>query len=189
VLKACIYFDLRPLAGQAELVRSLREGLLAEAARTPRFIKQLAGNLLERRVPLSWRGAVETSDDGDGGQWLDLKLQGTAVFVEAARLYALAFGLPALGTRDRLAGAAPHSGVPADEAAAWIGGFEYLQSLRLRVQLEAGGRDGEGPAGGAADNPNRIDLRRLSLIERRMLKESLRMARQLQQRIELDYMR
>ena len=188
VLKACIYFDLRPLAGQAGLVRSLHEGLLAEAARTPRFIKQLAGNLLERRVPLSWRGAVETSDDGDGGQWLDLKLQGTAVFVEAARLYALAFGLPALGTRERLAGAAPHSGVPADEAAAWIGGFEYLQSLRLRVQLEAGGRDGEAAAG-AADNPNRIDLRRLSLIERRMLKESLRMARQLQQRIELDYMR
>jgi CBS domain-containing protein len=196
VLKACIYFDLRPLAGQAGLVRPLREGLLAEAARTPRFIRQLAGNLLERRVPLSWRGAVETSDDGDGGQWLDLKLQGTAIFVEAARLYALAFGLPALGTRERLAAAAPHCGVPADEAAAWIGGFEYLQSLRLRVQLEAaergeGGEGGEGGAGGGggAGHPNRIDLRSLSLIERRLLKESLRMARQLQQRIELDYLR
>jgi CBS domain-containing protein len=184
LLNACIYFDLRPLSGQAELARPLREGLLAEAARTPRFIKQLAGNLLERRVPLNWRGAVETGDDAEGGQWLDLKMQGTAIFVEAARLYALAFGLPALGTRDRLADAAPHCGVPADEVMAWIGGFEYLQSLRLRVQLE----DGDGPGAGAG-HPNRVDLRRLNLIERRMLKESLRMARQLQQRIELDYVR
>jgi CBS domain-containing protein len=60
------------------------------------------------------------------------------------------------------------------------------------VQLEGGEGQGEGDGEGAAagtTHPNRIDLRRLSLIERRMLKESLRMARQLQQRIELDYLR
>jgi CBS domain-containing protein len=55
--------------------------------------------------------------------------------------------------------------------------------LRLRVQLEAIG------SGAASDSPNRIRLDTLNEIDRRILKESLRIARQLQQQIELDYMR
>ncbi|MDH4287511.1 MAG: hypothetical protein OEV65_02090 [Aquincola sp.] len=42
----------------------------------------------------------------------------------------------------------------------------------------------------AADgNPNLIDVGALNDIDRRVLKESLRIARRLQQRIELDYAR
>ena len=41
------------------------------------------------------------------------------------------------GTRARFEGAARAIGVPATEAEAWISGFEYLQLLRLQVQLRA----------------------------------------------------
>ena len=41
----------------------------------------------------------------------------------------------------------------------------------------------------AADTPNLVDVGALNHIDRRMLRESLRIARTLQQRLELDYRR
>jgi len=70
-------------------------------------------------------------------------------------------------------------GVPATEVGGWVAAFEFLQLLRLQVQLEA-------PAGTAG---NRIVVASLNDIDRRILRESLRAARRLQQRLQLDYER
>ena len=72
------------------------------------------------------------------------------------------------------------------EAEAWTSGFEVLQMMRLRVQLASAGREAVDASDG---NPNLIDVGALNDIDRRVLKESLRVARRLQQRIELDYSR
>ncbi len=180
LLKASIYFDLRPLGGNAQLAQPLREFVRQEPGRVPRFLKQMADNALRNRPPLNWRGALDTEDE-EGRPMLDLKLHGTAIFVDAARLYALAHGLPALGTRARLEAAAPLMRVAPHESEAWVAGFEFLQMLRLQVQI---GANTPPPA-----NPNRIDVSALNDIDRRMLKETMRIARRLQQRIELDYQR
>jgi CBS domain-containing protein len=179
LLAASIYFDLRPIAGRLELARPLRDMLQREPARVPRFIKQLADNALANRAPFTWLGALDTRNH-EGHEWLDLKMRGTALFVDAARLYALANGLDALSTRARLAAVAQALRVPAGEGESWIAAFEFLQMLRLRVQL-----DDTRDAAGAND----VDVARLNPIERRVLKESVRVARSLQQRIELDYQR
>ena len=178
LLKASIYFDLRPLAGNVNLAQALHEMPAREAARVPRFLKQMAANLLRSQVPLNWRGALD-SQRIDGREVLDIKRQGTALFVDAARLFALAQGSSALGTRARFEAAAPSMHVPAQESAAWVSAFEFLQMLRLQAQI-----------GGATidpTNPNLIDLDALNEIDRRMLKETMRIARRLQQRVELDY--
>jgi CBS domain-containing protein len=179
LLNASIYFDLRPLAGNQQLAQPLRDMLAHERARVPRFLKQMADNALRLRPPLNWRGALETQAV-DGRAMLDLKLHGTALFVDAARLYALAHGLPALGTRARLEAAGPLMNVAAHESEAWVTGFEFLQMLRLQVQM-----------GGVATpaNPNLIDTATLNDIDLRMLKETIRIARRLQQRMGLDYQR
>jgi CBS domain-containing protein len=70
--------------------------------------------------------------------------------------------------------------LPATEYGAWVGGFEFLQILRLRIQLDTQTQ---------ADNPNRIVIASLNNIDRRILRESFRVARQLQQRLQLDYQR
>ena len=179
LLNASIYFDLRPLAGNLQLAQPLRDMLAHERARVPRFLKQMADNALRLRAPLNWRGALETQNV-DGRAMLDLKLHGTALFVDAARLYALAHGLPVLGTRARLEAAGPLMHVAAHESEAWVTGFEFLQMLRLQVQI-----------GGASTpaNPNLIDTNTLNDIDLRMLKETIRIARRLQQRMGLDYQR
>ena len=138
-------------------------------------------NTLTNRAPLDWRGALETRDEGDR-QWLDLKRRGTALFVEAARLYALAHGLDASSTRARLIVVAQALQVPTVEGDSWVAAFEFLQMLRLRVQL---GR----PRGDGLERPNEVDVATLNTLDRRVLKESVRIARSLQQRIELDYVR
>jgi CBS domain-containing protein len=182
LLKASIYFDLRPLSGNTALASPLRELITREAAASPRFQRQLADNALRQSSPLNWRGALDTTEV-DGQPTFDLKLQGTAIFVEAARLYALAHGVDALGTRERLEQAARKLGVSPREADATVSGFEFLQMLRLQLQI------GTSTAPGAQANPNRIDVSTLNDIDERMLKESCKMAQRLQQRLALDYQR
>ena len=185
LLAASIFFDLRPLAGNASLAQPLARLIQQQTPQVPRFLKQLADNALQHRPPINWRGGIATTAHA-GRDMVDLKLQGTALFVDAARLLALAQGLPELGTRARLAAAAPRLGVAATESEAWIGAFEFLQLLRLQVQLAV-------PDAGAVPaheaGTNLLDVGTLNDIHLRMLKESLRQARRLQQRIALDYQR
>lgn len=180
LMEACIYFDLRPVAGRLQLAQPLKELVTRQPASVPRFLKQMAGNALRDEVPLSWLGAIETHRVA-GRSLFDLKHHGTMPFVDAARLYALAFGIEPTDTRLRFEAVAQRLKVPDHESQAWIRGFEYLQLLRLQTQA-AGGT-------AARETANVVDVGTLNDIDRRMLKESLRVARRLQQRMQLDYER
>jgi len=183
ILKASIFFDFRPLAGDAALVDPMRELVTRRAAELPRFIRLLVENALRNRAPLNWRGAVDVESDGSH-RWLDLKMQGAALFVEAARVYALAHGVEATGTRARLEGVAAALKVGDRERDTWVDAFEYLQMLRLQTQVL------RPEAELLADpHPNRVDMAVLNDIDRRIVLEAVRAARQLQQRMQLDYMR
>ena len=174
LLNASIFFDFRALAGDATLAQALRGEVVESARRTPRFLKQLALNALSHEPPLNWIGGI----DADEGGFIDLKLQGTAIFVDAARVYALAHGVPETNTRSRLEEVGRRMGLRPSEYEAWVSAFEFLQMLRLRVQLEA-----------ADAHPNRLHVESLNDIDRRILRESFRVARSLQQRLHLDYER
>ena len=179
LLNASIYFDFRALAGRPALAADLRAFVTRRAAANPRFLSQLAVNGLAHGAPLNWLGQIDTTLV-DGVATLDIKLQGTAIFVDVARLYALARGVAVTGTRERFEALGPLLGVPPHEHQAWVGGFEFLQMLRLRAQLD-------GTTVG--DSANRIAVGGLNDIDRRILKETLRVARTLQQRVKLDYER
>jgi len=184
LLNASIFFDFRPLAGDAALAAPLQLAVVSRASRLPRFLKQMADNALRNRPPLNWHGGLDATAAG-GAKVIDLKLNGTAIFVDCARLFALAQGQPETGTRERFEAFARVAGVPAQEADGWVGAFEYLQMFRLRIQMQ-----GEGAAAAAArENPNRVDVASLNQIDLRILKECFRVARRLQQRLELDYQR
>lgn len=179
LLASCIYFDFRGIAGRLSLAVPMREWITREAMGLPRFLKQMAENALANEPPLGWLGGID-SQKVDGRPMLDLKLHGAMLFVDAARLYALRVGSPYTNTRERLQAVGLALGVPAQESEAWVGAFEVVQTMRLRTQLQ---RDG------VSGNPNLIDLRSLNDMDHRMLRESLRVAKRLQQRMELDYRR
>lgn len=181
LLKASIYFDLRPLAGQLELGLALRQHVAQRARPVPRFHKMLASDLLRRQVPLNWRGGIETHDVA-GRKVVDLKLQGTAIFVDVARVLALSLGITETHTRSRLEAAAAQRGTDPREAQAWCSAFEYLQMLRLQAQLAGGAQ-----AALSAEQANLVEPGLLNDIDRRLLKSSLNVARTLQQGLRLDF--
>ncbi len=180
LLHAAVFFDFRPIFGRRALAHTLREAVGARAAATPRFLKQMSDNALRNRPP---GAGVLDGMFGDGlGERIDLKLHGTVPFVDAARIWSLAAGITDTDTAGRLRLLAERGRVPAADVEGWIDAFEFLQLLRLREQHR---REGAGAA--AADNPNEVQTASLSLLDRRILKESFRQARKLQQRLELDY--
>ncbi len=180
LLNASIYFDFRTLIGDSNLADDLRQLVVAEAKKTPRFMKQMALNALTRQVPLNWRGAIDTDNQG----MIDLKLQATAIVVDAARIYALGHGIEETNTCKRLAAAGPLMKLADTEYDAWMGGFDFLQMLRLRMQV---GEDGNTPS--LNSMPNSVKVSELNDIDRRILREALRVVRHLQQRMQLDYQR
>ena len=177
LLNASIFFDFRALAGNADLLIPLKDYVQTKAAAIPRFIKLLAENSLNIRVPLNWLGAIEFTEI-DGKKTIDLKLQGTAIIVDVARIYSLAHGIEVTNTRERLAAVGRALNIPESESAAWITAFEFLQTQRLTVQI------GEARITG---NPNVVDIDQLNSVDRSILKEALLKVRSLQQLLQLDY--
>ncbi|HWS74784.1 MAG TPA: DUF294 nucleotidyltransferase-like domain-containing protein [Quisquiliibacterium sp.] len=178
LLNANIFFDFRPLGGATGLAVALREHVTERARANRRFLKQMSDNALRNAPPPSWTGGVLGQLFSSEAAEVDLKLNGTAPFVDGARLLALANGVPVTGTAERLHALVELGAIPAAEAHAWTDAFQFLQSLRLRVQHDL-------PAG--VENPNLLDTRQLSELDRRILKEAFRQARKLQQRLAVDY--
>jgi len=178
LLAANIFFDFRALAGDASLAAGLRAHVTARAAANPRFLKQMSDNAMRNGPPGSWSGGLLGQLFTSESAAVDLKLNGTAPFVDGARVLALANRLPITGTAARLEALQAADVLPEAEVREWVQAFQFLQSLRLRVQHAQ-----HGPV----DNPNLIDTRTLSELDRRILKEAFRQARTLQQRLALDY--
>lgn len=172
LLNATIFFDLRPLWGNEALVRPLREFLAETAPGNNRFLLLLARNALGRRPPLGFFRdfAVETGGEAKGT--IDLKLGGAALFVDVARVFALATGSPGPSTVARLCEARDRAGLRADDVEAWIDAFHHVQVLRLARQYDLA------QTGGPVHN--RIDPYALNPLERRFLREALRQAKQMQ---------
>ncbi len=182
LLASAIFFDFRSLWGEEGLAVQLRADIAARAQGNPRFLKQMSDNALTNRPPLNWFGELSGQEDAAGVEGIDLKMSGSVPFVDAARIFALACGVTATNTVDRLEAAGARKGVPADEVRSWVDAFEHVQLLRLRTQHRRA--SGDITASGAA---NVVPLSDLSALDRRILKEALRQVRAIQQRLEMDY--
>lgn len=184
LLAANIFFDFRALWGERRLADALRADITKRAQANSRFLKQMSDNALKNRPPLNWRGELQAAEGDSGVEGIDLKMSGSVPFVDAARIFALATGITATNTVERLAQAAAKRGIPAPEVPVWCDAFEYVQLLRLREQHR---RVATGPRDGEDANPNVVPLAMLPDLDRRILKEAMRQIRKVQQRLELDY--
>ncbi len=202
VLSANTFFDFRPLFGRSDFAHELRSKVMPLVRSNERFLKQMSEAALQNSPPLSWTGGLFNSLLGPEPDRIDLKMHGTACFVDAARLLALANGVEATGTVARFEALEKMGRVPVEEARNWTDAFLFLQSLRLRVQQRIGGagsgwhqsgidqhadKRAETPLQTPPLAPNHIVVRDLSELDRRILKEAFRQSRKLQQRIGADY--
>lgn len=179
LLDASIYFDFRPLYGDATLAQELRDWVLDRTPAYPAFLRQMAQNAVLARPALAAMRGFVTEDVPGAPHSIDLKRFGVRLFVDAARIYALARGLPQTNTVDRLRAAVAGVRMSAADAGAVIAAFLFVQQLRLRHQASQESLSDE--------TANRIDPDKLNELERDALKGAFRLARKLQQRLSLDY--
>lgn len=178
LLNAAIFFDFRPLHGDEELAESLGDWLRDICRGAPLFLRQMAQNAVQCEPPLGVIREFVYDKPREFPHTIELKLYGSRPFVDAARIFALADGIPQSGTAQRLRAAAEHLHLASEDMGAIIAGFYFIQSLRLRHQRQNAT---------TPEQPNRIDPDTLNELDRHILKVAFKQARKLQLRLKIDY--
>lgn len=163
LLNAAICFDLRAVGGAAPLADQLWEGLRQLAPHARPFTALLLREALDRRPPLGFLRHFVVERSGEHAGAFDIKARGLLPIVEIARACALAAGITATNTVERLRTLRAHGALPPTDADDLVAAYTFLLDLRLRhhlAQLDAG-----------QPLDNYIAPRQLSRVERRTLKE------------------
>lgn len=179
LLNASIFFDFRTLYGEVELADKMHTHLLGLTTQSPLFLRAMAANALQVEPPLGTFRDFQTDLEPDHPGAIDLKKYGSRLFVDAARIFALATGVPNTNTAERLRLSGAKRSVNPEETKALIEALNFIQILRLRHQ-QLDDRPGE-------QGNNLIYPDKLNELDRHILKEAFRQAKKLQQRLKLDY--
>ncbi len=180
LLGSSIYFDLRVVWGDEQGCEQLRQRLLEQVADNRLFQRMLADNALRQRPPVGrLREFVLTRQGNDKAATLDLKVQGLTPFVDGARLLALANGIGACNTLERLRQLVANGVIEPLDGAAYEEAYHFIQQTRMQ-QHQRQTRDN-------LPYSNRLDPDSLNHLDRRILRESLRQAQRLQSSLALRY--
>ena len=167
------------MSGNARLAQGVSDYVSIAASATPRFVALLATNAMNWKVPLSMFGGLDTATV-DGKEVLDFKLNGTALVVDFARIYALANNITVRNTRERLEAISHLPRFGQTKVEDWVSTFEFLQTMRLKAQIDSEGQN---------TNPNALDKAKLSNVDKVILKAAFNISKTMQQRLKLDYVR
>lgn len=180
LLNATIFFDFRALHGAAHLVEELRDSLDGLVKANRLFLKKMAENALGNRPPLGFfRDFTVASVDGHEPPSIDLKVNGVAIFVDAARIFSLSAQVHETSTVRRFAGSAGKMGLAPARIEGWTDALHFIQQLRLRQHRKQILLD--------VPNSNRINPYSLNHLDRRFLKEALKQAKDVQGFLEKYY--
>jgi CBS domain-containing protein len=177
ILNSTIFLDFRPIYGQAELAETLRDHLLGKIKGNSLFLVTLASSALEVKPPIGRLNRF-SPDGGEHKGTIDLKASGSRLFVDIARIYALANGVRAVNTEQRLRLFAQRQLRTPTAVEGDIAALRFIQRIRLQRQLDSL-KDGK--------SANRIDPYSINELDQRVLRESFRQAQALQDRLRLDY--
>ncbi|KMN24994.1 putative nucleotidyltransferase substrate binding domain-containing protein [Pseudomonas helleri] len=179
LLASSIYFDLRAVWGDEQGCQHLRRTILTQVADNRLFQRMMADNALRHRPPVGrFREFVLERKGGDKAT-LDLKVQGLGPFVDGARLLALAHGVEAINTLERLRQLTTLGVIEPLDGAAYEEAYHFIQQTRMQQhQLQT-----------RQNRPysNRVDPDQLNQLDRRILREALRQAQRLQSSLALRY--
>jgi CBS domain-containing protein len=177
IMHSTIFFDFRPLYGSYELADRLRNWLLPQPPNYGRFLRALAEEALLATPSLSWTNSFVYDGGKQHPHTIDLKLHGSRPFVDAARTWSLTHGVWATNTGDRLRAVARAQNQRPETTAGEVEAFYLVQRFRMQQQIIA-----KNP-----DEANRLDPSSLNALNRLMLKEAFKQAKNIQLRLKMEY--
>ena len=131
---ASVMFDLRAIAGEADLLRALQAETLSAAGRNSIFVAHMIANSLKHRPPLGLIGGFATIRSGEHRNQIDMKMNGVVPVTDLGRVYALQAGLVPVNTRARLVAAGEAGAISASGARDLLASYDLIQSRRLEHQ-------------------------------------------------------
>lgn len=172
VMHSSIFFDMRHIYGNAELVTALQDNVLKRAENNTIFQAMMCDNALLHSPPLGFFKTFVLETDGDHNKILDLKKRGTIPIVDIARNYALSVGINALNTIDRLHAIQQAGAMSMEMSFSLIDAHEFIAGLRLESQSK------QYTSGSNVDNT--LDPTALSPLVRHQLKDAFNVVRDAQ---------
>lgn len=169
VMRASIFFDMRAVHGDPNLVDSLMSYVNGLAPTSTSFLAHLAKHAVEHEPPLGFFRGFVLDRKGAHKNTLDIKRGGVGALVELARVHALSVGSGAVTTRARI-DAVVSAGLLSREAGAdLLDAFEFISSVRLRHQAAQ--------VASGLDPDNHVAPDELSTFEKRHLREAFAVIR------------
>lgn len=172
LMLTCVFFDVRYIYGDESLFKELRRYVLKKTRGNSIFLAYMASNALSHQPPLGFFRNFVLIRGGEHDQTFDLKHNGIIPIVDLARVYALASGLEAVNTRDRLAASTAGGEVSESGAMDLRDALGFIADVRLKHQAR------QLKAGGPANNF--VSPEYLSDFERSHLKDAFAVVRTMQ---------
>lgn len=175
ILHSTIFFDFRGIAGDISLTEDLRSWLCHYVPKQKMFLRFLCQNALTNRPPLGLLKDFNTNHNDA----IDLKINGTALLVDIARLLALENGSTATNTVRRFQEVIDKSGFNEKQIKGCIETFLFIQLIRMKhhFELEQAG----------LPLSNEIKPVELNALNTRVLREAFRLIRTLQSSLANKY--
>ena len=146
LMRASIFFDLRAIHGDATLASRLQARMLERAASNTIFLAALAANALDASPPLGVFRRFVVERNGEQRDSLDIKKRGVLIATDSARLHALAHGIAAVNTDERLEALARGGHMAMSDSRNLVDALHVMQQLRVQHQAA------QAAAGGTPDN-------------------------------------
>lgn len=178
LLQVTIFFDFRRVYGTLDSESALRPIILT-AREQHVFLGRLARAALRQSPPLGFFRQIVLERNGEARDLVNLKVRGTALIVDLARLFALEAGCAATNTLERLRLSTSGSYLSDAGAEELSAAFELISLLRLRHQYKQL-QCGETPS-------NHVPFSQLSALEQRELKESFQAIARIQRSVAFSY--
>jgi len=134
LMHSCIFFDLRPIAGEMGLCEELITLIQAKAQKNSIFRSMMVGNALTHSPPLGFFKNFVLIRGGEHDHQFDLKHTGVVPIVDIARIYALESGIGAVNTYERLMAEKEAKVLSEDGARDLLDSYEFIAITRLEHQ-------------------------------------------------------
>ena len=134
LMHANIFFDLRAVCGDGQLVEDIKDSIRQAAKSNELFLALMARNAMGFQPPLGFFRQFVLEKGGEHRNTLNLKLNGIMPIVEIARIRSLAAGEMRMTTRNRLHAAARAGELTEADAERLVDALDFIETLRFEHQ-------------------------------------------------------
>jgi CBS domain-containing protein len=179
VMRVSIFFDIRSVYGDASLCQRLQQHMLQRVKGNSIFLAALAENVLDIPPPLGIFRRFVVEHDGAHRDELNLKKRGLLPIIDIVRIHALANGIAAINTHERLQALVDKKAMAMTDSRNLQDAMRMIMKIRLQKQSE------QVVAG--AEVSNYLNPDELSPLARKQLKDAFSVIKDALLAVKMNY--